>query len=137
MTVLAGPALAFDKVNKSYFGGIALGGYDAVDYFTQSKAVKGNKAHAAEWKGATWLFSSEANRGRFLADPEAFAPRYGGYCSNQMSLGHLSDIDPEVWRVIGGKLYLFGHEEGRVRWASETDKRISEADRHWRTYLGR
>lgn len=129
--------LAFEEINTSYFGGVALDGYDAVSYFTQSEAVRGNKSYAAEWKGATWLFSSDANRQLFTDDPAAFAPQYGGYCSNQMSLGHLSDIDTEVWRIIDNKLYLFGHDSGRVRWASETDQRISDADRHWDSYLDR
>jgi YHS domain-containing protein len=129
------PALAFEEINMSYFGAVALDGYDAVSYFTESKAVKGNKSYALEWKGATWLFSSDANRQRFLGNAEAFAPQYGGYCSNQMSLGHLSDIDTGVWRIIDNKLYLFGHDSGRVRWASETEQRIVEADQHWRSYL--
>ncbi len=121
----------------SYFGGVALGGYDAVSYFTDSKADKGNKSYAVKWKDATWLFSKHANRQLFLASPESYAPQYGGYCSNQMSLGNLSDIDVEVWRIIDNKLYLFGHDSGRVRWASETDQRISDADQHWRSYLAR
>ena len=133
----ARPVLAFEEINMSYFGGVALGGYDAVGYFTESKAVKGNKTYAVEWKDATWLFSSDANRQRFVASPEAFAPQYGGYCSNQMSLGNLSDIDVEVWQVIDNKLYLFGHDAGLVRWASETDQRILDADQHWRSYLVR
>lgn len=137
LTIPVSPVLAFEEINTSYFGGVALDGYDAVSYFTQSEAVRGNKSYAAEWKGATWLFSSDANRQLFTDDPAAFAPQYGGYCSNQMSLGHLSDIDTEVWRIIDNKLYLFGHDSGRVRWASETDQRISDADRHWDSYLDR
>jgi YHS domain-containing protein len=131
----APPVSAFEEINKSYFGGLALDGYDAVSYFSQARAIKGNKSYAAEWKGATWLFSSDANRRLFTANSEAFAPQYGGYCSNQMSLGNLSDIDTDVWRVIDDKLYLFGHDAGRVRWSSETNQRISDADRHWNAYL--
>ena len=138
LLILPAPqVLAFDETNMSYFGGLALGGYDAVSYFTESKAVKGSKTYSVEWKDATWLFSSDTNRQRFVASPAAFAPQYGGYCSNQMSLGNLSDIDADVWRIIDDKLYLFGHDEGRVRWASETDQRITEADQHWRSYLVR
>jgi len=96
---------------------------------------KGDKAHVITWKGATWLFTSDANRQRFTASPEAFAPQYGGYCSNQMSLGNLSDIDTKVWRIIDNKLYFFGHDSGRKRWASETSERISDADQHWDSYL--
>ena len=135
LTILARPVLAFEEINVSYFGGVALGGYDAVSYFTKSKAVMGNKAYTSKWQGATWLFSTDANRLRFTASPEAFAPQYGGYCSNQMSLGNLSDIDAEVWRIIDDKLYLFGHDAGRVRWASDTDQRILDADRHWHSYI--
>ena len=137
LTMLARPAGAFEEINKSTFGGVALGGYDAVSYFTDAKAVRGSKAHSMRWKGATWLFSSDANRKRFAAGPETFAPQYGGHCSNQMSLGNLSDIDPEVWRIIDNRLYLFGHDAGRVRWAKNTGQRISEADQHWREFLGR
>ena len=136
-TIFTAPVLAFEEVNKSYFGSLALGGYDAVSYFTESKPVKGNRDYAIEWKEATWLFSSDANRQRFKASPETFAPEYGGYCSNQMSLGNLSDIDPDIWRIIDNKLYLFGHEEGRVRWAGETDQRILDGDYYWNSYLAR
>ena len=54
-----------------------------------------------------------------------------------MSLGNLSDIDPEIWRIIDNKLYLFGHEEGRVRWVRETDQRILDGDYYWNSYLAR
>ena len=128
-------ARAVDEINLGYFSDVAMNGYDAVDYFNQSKPVKGKEKYAYVWKEATWLFSSEANLNQFIATPEAFAPQYGGYCSNQMSLGNLSDIDPVVWRIIDNKLYLFGHDNGRVRWTSKTEQRISEADNHWRSYL--
>ncbi len=136
LTILSQPVLAFEETNKSYFGGVALGGYDAVSYFIESQAVKGDKAHGVEWKGAMWLFSSAANRRHFTASPESFAPQYGGYCSNQMSLGNLSDIDSNVWRIIDNKLFLFGHDAGRVRWAAETKQRIADADQHWLTFIG-
>jgi YHS domain-containing protein len=129
------PVMAFEDINTSFFGGLALGGYDAVSYYTQHQAVKGSTNFDFTWNGATWLFVNEANRERFENDPETFAPQYGGYCSNQMSLGNLSDVDPEVWRIIRGKLYLFGHDAGRVRWQTDTDQRILEADGHWMDQL--
>jgi hypothetical protein len=137
LALIVRPAAAFEEINKTLFGGVALEGYDAVSYFITAKALKGSNAHSLEWKGAKWLFSSAANRARFAATPENFAPQYGGHCSNQMSLGNLSDIDPQVWRMVDGKLYLFGHEAGRVRWATKTRQRIIEADSHWRDFLAR
>ena len=135
LAIITRPAAAFEEINMSFFGGTAIGGYDAVSYFDQSEAVLGDASHAVDWKGATWLFSSAANRQRFADNPESFAPQYGGYCSNQMSRGNLSNIDPEVWRIIDGKLYLFGHNAGRVRWQTDTDKRILDADGHWQRKL--
>ena len=128
---------AFEEVNTGYFDKTALAGYDAVSYFRQTRAIRGEQSFSVEWKGATWLFANEENRKRFVSSPESFVPQYGGYCSNQMSLGNLSDIDPEVWRIIDGRLYLFGHDEGRVRWKSDTQERITDADGHWRDFLER
>ena len=79
--------LAFEEINKSYFSGLALDGYDAVSYFTEVKAAKGDKAHSLEWNNAIWLFASNSNRKKFLVDPEACAPQYGGYCSRQIAWG--------------------------------------------------
>jgi hypothetical protein len=137
LAMAAGSVAAFEQTNKSYFGDLALEGYDTVGYFTQGKVIKGSQTHAFDWKGARWLFSSAANRDRFAANPQAFAPQYGGYCSNQMSLGNLSDIDPDVWRMIDGKLYLFGHQAGRIRWADEVPQKIDAADGYWAGYLGK
>jgi YHS domain-containing protein len=137
LAAVSRPAVAFEEINKSFLGDVALGGFDAVNYFTEGKAKKGDKAHSVEWKGARWLFSSDANRRRFIANPEGYVPEYGGHCSNQMSLGNLSDIDPNVWRMISGKLYLFGHDAGRVRWSTQTPLRVKEADGHWRNFLAR
>ncbi|MFT7673965.1 MAG: hypothetical protein ACI845_002381 [Gammaproteobacteria bacterium] len=135
LAIFSSPSFAFEKVNKSYFGEVALDGYDAVSYFSAGEAVKGNKKFSVKWEAATWLFSTEVNRQKFISSPKTFAPQYGGYCSNQMSLGNLSDIDGEVWRIIDNKLYLFGHDAGRVRWKSETPQRIANANQHWRLYL--
>ena len=59
--------------------GVAIGGYDPVGYFDHLQPVEGSPEFAAEWNGAVWHFTSEANRSRFLENPELFAPQYGGY----------------------------------------------------------
>ncbi len=134
---LASPVAAFEEINKSFPDEIALSGFDALSFFNESQPVKGDKAFVVQWKGAKWLFKNEANRSRFAAEPAAFAPQYGGHCSNQMSLGNLSDIDPNIWLEINGKIYFFGHEAGRKRWSKETGTRIREADAHWKFFLNR
>ena len=133
----ASSASAFEPVNQSYFSGVTMEGFDAVSYFAEGKPVRGSEAHSLEWNGATWLFSSAANRARFEASPQAFAPQYGGYCSNQMSLGRLVNSDPQVWMMFEEKLYLFGHEAGRIRWSTDTAAKVADGNRHWQTYVAR
>ena len=67
-----------DKVNTNLFG-VAIKGYDTVAYFTEGRAVKGKRKFSHNWSDAKWYFSSEENRDLFIADPEQYAPQYGGY----------------------------------------------------------
>ena len=73
-------ALALDPINTGLFGNTAIKGYDAVAYHTDHKPVKGNKDYSFEWMGAKWLFASQDHLNQFKADPERYAPQYGGYC---------------------------------------------------------
>jgi len=65
-------------VNKGS-DGIAIKGYDTVAYFTMGMPVKGEEQYAHEWNGAKWLFSNKGHLDLFAADPEKYAPQYGGY----------------------------------------------------------
>jgi YHS domain-containing protein len=59
--------------------GLALKGYDAVAYFTDGRPIEGQKDFETEWSGATWRFASAEHLELFKADPEKYAPQYGGY----------------------------------------------------------
>lgn len=72
------PGMAFDKINKLN-NGIAIKGYDPVAYHTEGRAVKGNKNFSYKWNDAEWYFASAENRDLFAANPERYAPQYGGY----------------------------------------------------------
>lgn len=66
------------KINASW-GKVAIKGYDTVAYFTEGKPVKGDKQFETEWKGAKWRFANARHLALFKADPDAYAPQYGGY----------------------------------------------------------
>ncbi|MCJ8321422.1 MAG: hypothetical protein MJK12_17435 [Colwellia sp.] len=59
---------------------LAIHGYDAVSYFTDSKAIKGSNKYTASYKSAIYQFSSEKNRDQFQTNPNRFAPQFGGFC---------------------------------------------------------
>ena len=70
--------MAFDEVNTTFFG-VAIKGYDAVAYHTEGRAVKGKSKFSHKWNDAKWYFTSAENKDLFAADPERYAPQYGGY----------------------------------------------------------
>jgi hypothetical protein len=69
--------IAFEKLNQTF--GIAIHGYDTVAYHTENRAVKGKKEFSHEWNDAEWHFASAENRDLFAADPDRYAPQYGGF----------------------------------------------------------
>jgi YHS domain-containing protein len=131
MTVLTGfqkpPA---DPINKAP-NGVALKGYDAVAYFQDGKAVKGSQEFQYEWMGAPWYFASAANRDRFANTPEKFAPHYGGYCAYAASRGYIYDADPEVWKIVEGKLYLNYNQAAQKAWEQDIPGNIKKGDQNW------
>ncbi len=126
----AGTAWALDPVFSTYLGG-AIRGYDPVAYHTDGKPVKGKRAHRLEWKGATWSFASAENRGLFKADPEKYAPRYGGYCAFAVSRGYTASIDPDAWSIVDGALYLNYSLGVRDQWSQDIPGNIAKGDVNW------
>ena len=74
---MAFAAMAAPPVYQTSEG--AINGFDPVAYFVSNAPAKGDKAFTHNWNGGDWYFVSAENRDRFKADPEKFAPRYGGY----------------------------------------------------------
>ena len=123
-------ALAVDPINKTR-AGVAIRGYDPVAYFTDSGPAEGSSDHAQEWNGATWRFSSEKNRALFAADPEKYAPRYGGYCAWAVSQNDTAGIDPNAWKIVDGKLYLNYSVKIQEKWSKDIPGNIASGDRNW------
>lgn len=111
--------------------GPALGGFDAVAYFTHAAPTPGDARYTHAWNGATWRFASAANRDRFAAEPERYAPQYGGYCAFAMSNGSFSPGDAKRWRIEDGKLYLNANLFAQALWEASIPKRVLDADGHW------
>lgn len=109
----------------------AIGGYDAVAYFTDHAAVRGAAEHAFDWHGGHWLFASEEHRALFAASPARYAPAYGGYCAFAAADGRLARIDPQAWHVEGGRLFLNYSLDVRRQWLADRAHFIEQADRRW------
>lgn len=120
--VLSGVVPAVAGTNRRIFapGGIALAGRDPVSYFSAAHPAKGKTQYALKWKGAIWLFSSHENLVAFEADPRAYAPQFGGWCSRAMEKdGRKVASDPEIFAIRDGRLYLFRGAEELTVWAGD------------------
>ena len=76
---------------------VILAGHDAVAYFTQGKPTIGSTQFTAQYDGAVYRFASSGNRDLFRANPEKYAPAYGGYCALGTSFGKKFDVDGKAF----------------------------------------
>jgi YHS domain-containing protein len=111
--------------------GAAIRGYDAVAYFTAGKPVKGDAKFAHSWRGAAWQFSSARNLELFKANPEKYAPQYGGYCAYGMAKGYKATTEPDAWSIVGGKLYLNYDLDIQKTWNKDQPGYIKKAEVNW------
>ena len=88
--------------------GVAIKGYDPVSYFEGKEPIKGKNEYTYVHQGATYQFANEENLNAFKSNPEKFEPVYGGWCSYAMGVsGEKVEVDPETFKIIDGKNYLF------------------------------
>jgi len=115
--------------------GLAIQGYDPVAYFTESKAVKGDKKFAASAEGVIYYFSTAANKELFLKDYKKYEPQYGGWCAYAMgATNEKVEIDPETFKILNGKLYLFYHSfvnNTLTKWSKNEAVLKANADKNW------
>jgi YHS domain-containing protein len=126
-------------VRKKHFNlenGIAIDGYDPVAYFKTNKAVKGNKSFSVYHQGATYYFSTADNKNAFLQSPHAYEPQYGGWCAYAMGKeGDKVSIDPETFKIVNGKLYLFYNKffnNTLKSWNKDETSLKTTADTNWK-----
>lgn len=110
---------------------VAVRGYDVVAYFTQSRPEKGSKEFSYEWKTGKWYFANKAHLDAFKANPEKYAPEYGGYCAYGTADGHKAPTDPEAWTISDGKLYLNYNQKVMGIWRKDQADFIEKANKNW------
>jgi len=115
--------------------GVAIKGYDPVAYFTRGEPAEGSAEFEYEWQGARWRFTSAEHMEIFKAEPEKYAPQYGGYCAYAVSRGTTADIDPYAWTIVNGKLYLNLNKGVRRVWEKDIPGNIRKADENWPAVL--
>lgn len=118
--------------------GVGIDGYDPVSYFVSHRPAKGKKEFGLSRNGVLYYFSSPANRDTFKADPTKYTPSYGGWCAYAMGeSGDLVEVDPETFKIIDGKLYLFYNKffnNTLNSWNKDEAGLKNRADINWKKY---
>ena len=111
--------------------GVAVKGYDVISYFTDGKPMKGDKMHKAMHDGATYYFSSAANKEKFEKSPASYIPAYGGWCAIGTANGLKVDIQPKNWKIVDDTLYLNTTPGAHKYWLKSIPKFVKLADKKW------
>lgn len=110
---------------------LMLRGNDPVAYFTMNKAVKGNPAIKAQHEGLTYRFISRSHRELFVKTPDRFVPAYGGFCASGAHYALKSNIGADSFKIVDGRLFLFGGERSRKHWELDEKANIALGDKYW------
>jgi YHS domain-containing protein len=125
------------SIYTSILSNTAAGGYDVVAYFREGNPVEGNAKFTHQWRGATWRFASAGYKDAFIANPEAFAPAYGGHCAWPAAQGYKASGDPLQWRIVNDRLFLNYDAQIKARWETDIPGFITNADRYWPSLAGK
>ena len=108
-----------------------VNGYDLVSFHTGEKPLRGNGNHVSRIDAVTYLFVNEENKKAFDANPNKYLPAYGGYCAFGVSVGKKFVGDPDVWRLVDGKLHLNLDTNIQAMWLEDIDGKIKKANSQW------
>ncbi len=118
-------------LNNTDPDGVILQGYDAVAYFTDNKAIKGDPKFSARYNGATYWFASDEHASLFKDNPSKYAPQYGAFCGYAMSLNKLRPVDPAIFQIEDGRLILQHTQDAYTQFNKDLKGNTAKADMNW------
>ena len=110
---------------------VLLKGADVVAYFTQGRYQQGNPSFKSTHEGVVFHFASAEHKAAFDAAPAKYLPQYGGYCANGIAYGIPWGGDADSWKMIGGKLYIFGGQASKDAFELDEKANLALAEKYW------
>jgi YHS domain-containing protein len=110
---------------------LMLKGADVVAYFTQGRYVQGTPQHRSVYQDVNFRFASAEHKALFDANPTKYLPQYGGYCANGIVYGIPWGGDADSWRIIDGKLYIFGGQGSKDGFELDIPGNLKLAEQYW------
>lgn len=110
---------------------VMLKGADVVAYFTQNAYVQGNPSFKSTYEGVSFYFASAEHKAAFDQAPARYLPQYGGYCANGVVYGIPWGGDADTWKLIDGKLYIFGGQGSKDGFELDQKANLALAEKYW------
>jgi YHS domain-containing protein len=110
---------------------LMLKGADVVAYFTQGRHVQGVAQFASRHEGVDFRFASAEHKALFDAAPQKYLPQFGGYCTNGIVYGIPWGGSADSWRLIDGKLYIFGGASSKDAFELDVPGNLKLAQKYW------
>lgn len=110
---------------------VMLKGADVVAYFTDGAYRPGSADHRSSYEGVSFWFASADHKSQFDQSPQRYLPQFGGYCANGIAYGIPWGGDADTWKLIGGKLYIFGGQGSKDAFELNEAANLALANRYW------
>ena len=133
--VAQNPSSPMQPVNAVRWGDeprLAVRGYDVVAYVTQSRPALGSPRWRSEFEGVAYYFASAEHQALFDREPARYQPAYHGYDATRIVYAIPELADPEVWRLIDGRVFLFADAESKAAFELDLQGNVALADRYWK-----
>jgi YHS domain-containing protein len=133
--VAQNPSGQYSPVNAVAVEGaphLMLKGHDVVAYFTLGRHALGKPEFASSYQGVDFRFVSARHKALFDANPEKYLPQFGGYCANGIAYGIPWGGDADTWKIIDGKLYIFGGQASKEAFELDSAKNLALAEKYWK-----
>ncbi len=111
---------------------VMLKGADVVAYWTLGKYVQGKPDIKSEYEGVTFRFSTAEHKALFDKEPKKYMPEYNGYCANGIVYGIPWGGDADSFRMINGKLYMFGGIGSKEGFEVDIPRNLALAEKYWK-----
>ncbi|HOE42393.1 MAG TPA: YHS domain-containing (seleno)protein [Rhodoferax sp.] len=110
---------------------LLLKGADVTAYFTQGKFVQGSAQYRSSYEGVDFRFASAQAKSLFDQSPAQYLPQYGGFCANGLVYGIPWGGDANTWKMVNGKLYIFGGQGSLDAFELDEKQNLALADKYW------
>lgn len=110
---------------------VMLKGADVVAYFTDGRYEPGLARFSSVYEGVSFHFASAERKAKFDQTPQAFLPQFGGYCADGLVYGIPWGGDADTWKMIGGKLYIFGGQGSKDAFELDEATNVALSQKYW------